>query len=202
MHHVEDAVREARLLQEISHQHRSRRHFLRRFQYECVAACQRHREHPQRHHHRKIERRNARAHAQRLAHRVAIDAGADLFAVLAFDQMRYTHRELDYFNAALHRAGGIRQRLAMLGRDQARELILVGVEQLAKAHQDARAAQCRRIAPSRKRALRCLHRRIDIGRVAERHALGDLPGRRVGDVARARARCWFVFAVYPQRHRL
>jgi hypothetical protein len=158
-------------------------------------------EHPQRYHYRKIERRDAGAYAERLAHRMAVDAGADFLAVFTLDEMRYAHRELDDFDAALHRAGGIGERLAVFCRNQFRQFVLVRVEQLAKFHQDARAAQRRRVAPAGKRAACRLHRSVDVGRVAERHAPGDLPRRRIGDVARARARGVLLLAVYPQRYR-
>ncbi len=51
---------------------------LRGLEDEGVAADQRHRKHPQRHHGRKVERRDAGGHAQRLAQRVAVDARADV----------------------------------------------------------------------------------------------------------------------------
>ena len=131
---------------------------------------------------------------------MTVNTGAYLLAVFAFDEMRDAHRELDHFDAALHRPARVGERLAMLGGYQLREFVLAGFEQFAKAHEDARPTQRRRVAPRRKRALRRLHRGVDIGRIAERHTLGDLARRRVGDVAGARARRWFLFTVYPQRH--
>ena len=67
---------------------RQRRIALRRLQHERVAAGDRDRKHPHRHHRRKIERRDARAHADGRAHRPAVDVGADAVAVLALQQMR------------------------------------------------------------------------------------------------------------------
>ena len=144
--------------------------------------------HPHRHHRRKIERRDAGAHAERLAQRMAVDAGADFLAVFALHEMRYAHREFDDFEPALHRAGGIGQRLAVLLRNQVREFVLV-----ARRAARGNASACARGAAAASRAsresgLRRLHGRVDVGIVAEWHAPDDLPRRRIGHVSRARAR--------------
>ena len=93
-----------------------------------VAAGDRQRKHPQRHHGREIERADAGAHAERLAHGGAIDAGADVAAELALQQVRNAAGELDDLQAALHGAVGVGQRLAVLGGDDPRELGAVLLE--------------------------------------------------------------------------
>ena len=126
------------------HADRQRRIALRRLQHERVAARDRDREHPQRHHRGKVERRDARAHAERLAQREAVHVGADVLAELALQQMRNARGELDHLDAARDLAFGVGERLAVLLRDDLREVLAVRVHQLAEAHQDARAAQRRR----------------------------------------------------------
>ena len=71
------------------------------------------RKHPQRHHRGKIERRDAGAHADRLAQRKAVDLRADVFAEFALEQVRNAGGELDDFDAARDLALGIGQRLAV-----------------------------------------------------------------------------------------
>ena len=96
---------------------RHRRVLLARLQDEGVAARERDREHPQRHHRREVERRDAGHHAERLPHRVAVDAGADFFGELALEQLRNAGGELDHLDAPLHLAGGVRRDLAVFGGD-------------------------------------------------------------------------------------
>ena len=186
-------------LQQLGHAQRQRRIALGGLQHERVAAGERHREHPHRHHRREIERRDAGAHADRLAQRVAVDVGADVLAELALQQMRNAGGELDHLDAARDRALGVGERLAVLLRDDLREVLLVRLHQLAKAHQHARAAQRRRRAPGGQRRRRGLHRRVDVGRVAERHVADHLAGGGIGDFAVARRARGHRASADPQR---
>ena len=94
-------------------------------QHERVAAGERHREHPHRDHRREVERRDAGAHADRLADRVGVDPGADVLAVLALHQVRDARRELDHLEPARDLALGVDQRLAVLLRDDPAQVLLV-----------------------------------------------------------------------------
>ena len=60
--------------------------------------------HPHRHHGREVERRDAGAHAERLAEGEDVDAGGDLVGVVALEQLRDAAGELDHLEAALHLA--------------------------------------------------------------------------------------------------
>ena len=75
----------------------------------------------------------------------------DVVAELTLDEMRDAGREFDDFDAARDRAGGVGERLAVLLGDDAREILLVRLEELAKPHQDAGAAQRGPRAPLRER---------------------------------------------------
>ena len=88
MHDPEYAIRQARLLQQLGHKHRGRWIPFGGLEDEAVAASQRHRNHPERHHDGEVERRYARDDPERLTHRPAIDAAADLLRDLALQQMR------------------------------------------------------------------------------------------------------------------
>ena len=68
----------------------------------------------------------------------------------------------------------------MLLRDDPREILLMRVEKVAKAHQHARAAQRRRDTPCRKRLCRCLNGCIDVRGIGKRHMPNDLAGCGIG----------------------
>ena len=125
MHDVEHAVGQPCFLEQARHQDRGRGHFFRRLQDEGVAARDRHREHPQRHHRRKIERRDSGAHADRLPHGVRIHPGADVFRMLSLEELRDAAGEFDDLDAALHRSHRVGQRLAVLLGDEPRNFLLV-----------------------------------------------------------------------------
>ena len=94
---------------------------------------------PQRDHRREVERRDAGDDAERLAHRVDVDAGAGAFGVLALEQVRDAAGELDDLEAALDVALGVGDGLAVLAREQLGELVVVALHQLQELHQDAGA---------------------------------------------------------------
>ena len=75
---VEHAVRQPGFRQQLAQPHRRERHLLRRLQDERVAAGDRDREHPQRHHERKVVRRDADADADRVADRFGVDVAGDV----------------------------------------------------------------------------------------------------------------------------
>ena len=58
------------------------------------------------------------AHAERLAQRVAVDVGADVLAVLALQEMRDAHRELDDLDARAAPTRRVGERLAVLLGDE------------------------------------------------------------------------------------
>ena len=117
------------------------------FRMKAVAAGERHREHPHRHHGREVERRDAGDDAERLAQRMAVDAGADILGDLALEQMRRGGRELDDLDAALDLALGVGQDLAVLGGDDRGELVGALLEDAQETVEDAGAAQRRRRGP-------------------------------------------------------
>ena len=122
---VEDAGRPARLDEQFAEPHRHAGIALRGLQDEGVAAGDRRRELPQGDHRGKIERRDAGDDAERLAHRIEVDAGAGAVGIFALHQMRHAERELDHLDAALNVALGVGDRLAMLARQNVGELVVV-----------------------------------------------------------------------------
>ena len=94
---------------------------LRRLQDEGVAAGDGRAELPHRDHRGEVERRDAGDDAERLAHRIDVDAGAGAVGELALEQMRDAAGKFDDLDAALDVALRIGNGLAMLARERSRQ---------------------------------------------------------------------------------
>ena len=122
---------------------------LGRLEDEGVAAGDRRGHLPHRDHGGEVERRDARDHAERLAHGIHVDAGAGAVGELALQQMRRADAELDHLEPALHVALGVGEGLAMFAAERLGQLVHVAVEQAHELHHHARAALRVRGAPVR-----------------------------------------------------
>jgi hypothetical protein len=105
---------------------------LRWLQDESIAAGDRRAELPHRDHRRKIERRDSGDDAERLPHRIEVDAGSGAFGEVALHQMRNAASEFDHFDAALDVALGVGDGLAVLARQKFSELIVIALHQFEK----------------------------------------------------------------------
>ena len=85
--------------------------------------------------------------------------GGHVLEAVAHQQRRCAARHLDALDAAPHAAARLIERLAVLGRDDARDLVEVILEQLLELEHHARAGDRWRFAPVRERLGRGLHRR-------------------------------------------
>ena len=188
LHDVEHAIGQAGLLQQVGDEQRRRRVALARLQDEAVAAGDRDREHPHRHHARKVERRDARDDAERLAQRPVVDAGRDLVSEVALQQLRDAAGELDDVDAARDLALRVGEDLAVLGGDHRGERVLVLVEQCEEVIQHARSADRRRVGPGGERGLGCCRRGVDFVDAAQCDLARDGTGGRVVDRLPAAAR--------------
>ena len=74
MHQIDDALRQANLIQDVADQFRGERNLLGRFKNERVAAHDGEGQKPHRHHGRKIEGRDGGADADGLANRLGVNA--------------------------------------------------------------------------------------------------------------------------------
>ena len=120
LHDVEDAVGKPRSLHQFRQEQRRRWVLLRRLQDERVAARQRVGQHPQRHHDREVERRDADDDTHGLQHRVHVDAARHLRAVRTLQEVRHTARELDALEAAGDLTPRVLEHLPVLAGDGAR----------------------------------------------------------------------------------
>ena len=179
--HVEGTRRQARLGEQPGKRQRRGRRLLRGLQYKGIAADQRQREHPQRHHRRKVERRDPGHDAQRLKLRPAVEARRDILHVLALEQLGRGAGVLDNLDTARHFAARIVANLAVFLAHQFREPVRVLFEQRLVLEHDPRPLQRRGRSPGRKRPGSRAHRRLDRRAVAERNLADDTARRRVGD---------------------
>ena len=108
-------------------------------QDEGVAADDGERQEPQRHHRREVERGDRGADADRLAHRDAVDAAGDVLEAVAHQHRRRAARDLDALDAAAKAAARLVERLAVLGGDDAGDLVEVLFEQLLELEHRLRA---------------------------------------------------------------
>jgi hypothetical protein len=142
-------------------------------------------EHPHRDHRREVERGDARADAERLAHRIDIDAGAGALGILALQHMRDAAGEFDHFEAALDVALGVGDHLAMFGAEQVRQLVHVLFDQRLEGEHHAGAALRVGRGPAGLGGLGGGDRLVEIGLGAERDPGLDLAGVRVEHLYRA-----------------
>jgi hypothetical protein len=188
MDDVEDARRQAGLHHQFGQAHRHRRIALGGLEDEGVAASDGRTHHPHRDHGREVERGDARHDAQGLAHRIDVDARTGALGVFALQQMRDTARELNDFQAAHDVALGVGDDLAVLGRQQLRQLIHVGVEQAHEVEHHPRPALRIGRRPGRLGRLGVGDGGVQLRGRGQRHARLDLAGVGIEDVAETAGR--------------
>ena len=140
VHHLQHAVGQAGLLHQFGQHQRHRGVALGGLEDEGVAAGDGRAHLPHRDHRREVERGDAGDDAERLAHRIHVDAGAGAVGELALQQMRRADAELGDLEAADHVALGVGQGLAVLARQRLGQLVHVAVQQLDELHHHPRAA--------------------------------------------------------------
>jgi hypothetical protein len=179
---VHDSVRKAALLQQLEDALLRQRNLLRWLQNEGVTADHREGQEPQRDHRGKVERRDHRAHADRLPHDLAIETRRDVLESVAHEHGRCTARHFHTLDAAAHAAPCFVKRLAVFGRDDARDFFEMVVEELAEREHRARADHRRRLAPVMERTGRGGHSSVELVRGGQRCARDGHTACRVMDV--------------------
>ena len=183
LHDVEDAVGEAGPLHQVGQDERGGRVLLRGLQHEAVAAGDGVGHHPQGDHDRKVEGRDAGDHPEGLEHRADVDARGDLRVGRALQVAGDAAGELDVLDAAGDLAPCVLEHLAVLAGHGCRELVPVGVEQLAQPEQETGPPGQGGGAPCARRLDRRLHGGVDLrGRWPGRPRPSGrrAPGRRRG----------------------
>jgi len=156
-------------------------------EHEGVAAGQRHREHPHRHHAREVERGDAGDHTERGVLVVRVNIAADIHRMIALEQMRDAAGEFHHFDAAGQLAARIAEHFAVLGGDQPGHFIGVCFEQFLEAEHHARAQQRRGCGPGRECFLCGAYCGLDFGFRCQRYAGLHLAAGGIVDVAETAA---------------
>jgi hypothetical protein len=194
---VEGACRQAGPVEQFGGEQRGRGIALRGLEDEAVAAGQRHRRHPHRHHEGKVEGRDAGRDPERHALAPVVDAAADAVRMLALEQLRDAAGEFDDFKTALHLAQRVGQGLAVLGGEQAGDVVRVAFDEFAELEHDAGAPLRRRRAPVARRGRRRHHRALDVGTGGQHHLACDAPLGRIEDIAATGSVAGIGLAVDP-----
>ena len=158
-----------------------------RLQNEAVSTSHGHGPHPQRHHGRKVEGRDARSHAQCLVLAPAVNAGAHVAAVLALEQFGRIAGVLHVFNAALQLAQAVSQDLAVLVCDEFANGVSVGLQQLFQFAHHPCAFQWRGVAPGRESGFSAGNGGLHGGHIGQLHIQVGSPGGGVVNRLRAGA---------------
>ena len=97
MNNVQDTGWNASFYRQFDQAHGHHRVLLRRLEHKSIAGGNGHREHPQRNHGRKVERRNARTDTQRLQKGVGVHATGHIVGQFAQLQVADAGSVLDHF---------------------------------------------------------------------------------------------------------
>ena len=147
---------------------RRHRNFFGRLQDEGVSAGDGEREHPHRHHRREIERRDARANAQRLADGLLNRCRARRFRANRPSSGWACRRRPPPSGSRGAPSLRVVERLAVFGGENARDVVGVLFEQRLVAIEHLHAIDHRHFAPFQKRLMREPRDAIDFGRRSRR----------------------------------
>ena len=173
---VQHALGQAGFFQQLGDEEGGEGDFLAGFEHERIPAGDGDGIHPQRHHGGKVERRDADAHAQRLADGFAVDAAGNIFQNLTHQQRGNTEGELHHLHPAFHIPARLDQRLAVLAGVAPHDLFEVVFKKDAETPENAGAFDRRRFHPGGEGGLRGLDRGVDLGGRADRASGDDLTG--------------------------
>jgi hypothetical protein len=194
---LQDAIGQPGLLTQFGQHHRAGRVALGRFQDHRIARGQRRAHLPQGDHGGKVEGRDARDHAQGLAHGIHVDAGTGAVGELAFQQMRRADAEFDHLKPALHIALGVGKGLAMFAADGFGQLVHVAVDEAHQRHHHAGAALRVGGAPCDLRAGGGGDGGVHLGLAGKRHLRLHLARGRVHHIGHAPRGARHALAVDP-----
>ena len=181
MNQVEDALRNSHVVKQFARPRRRHRHLFRRLQDKRVAAGDREREHPHRHHSRKIKGTDPGANAKWLTNRYTVDPAGDVFERIAHHQRRHSAGDFHHLDRSLHGKLCVIQRLAVFRGKNLRDLVDVLVEQRLVAIQHLHPLDHRHFAPFQERGVREFRHPIDLGRRGKRYLRNHLPHGWIGD---------------------
>ena len=137
---AEHAIGQARRLEQRTQPHRQGRVAFRRLEDEGVAGGDGDAGHPHRDHGGEVERGDAGADADGLTMGENVDAGAGAMGVFTLEHMRDAAAEFDDFKTALDIALRIGEHFAVLGRQDACQIVDLGLHKLLELEHHPGAA--------------------------------------------------------------
>ena len=182
VHQIHDPRRQPQRVQLLERDLLRQRHLLGRFEHERVPAGDRERQEPERHHRREVERNDRRAHPHRLTDRLRVDIPRDVLEDPALHRRRDRARSLDHLDHPRHLRASVPDRLAHLGRDRHRQILLTRHQPLTQLEQLPRPRDRRHPPPLRQRLTRRPHRDVQISPPRQGHTREHLPVSRVQHV--------------------
>ncbi len=194
---VEHAVRQPGLLPQLGLELRGAGRVTGGLPDEGVAGHEGDRVDPHRDHRREVEGRDAGGHAQGFPQGVGIDPRRDVRSVQAGQVDRQPAGEFDSLQAAHDLGQGVGEGLAVIARDQGRQLLTVAVDQGAVGEEDLAASDERRVAPARECPPGGGDGRVDLGRSPARNPGDHGTGRRIVDGPGVLGKDLDRTAVYP-----
>ena len=172
MHQVQHAGRQTGFIRQFDQTDCAPGDLVGRLEDKGIPARNRQRKHPQRDHQRKIKGSYSYAHANGMACRPGIHAGADPINGIAHHERWRAAGELDALDPALERSSGFFDGLAIFFGNQRDQFAGIGFQGLTIFEQHFATLNHRGPAPGRKGIERCTHRcRNFFGRTAR--YLGD-----------------------------
>ena len=127
------------------------RHALGRLQNERISASDGVRQKPIRDHRRKIEWRDSRYDAERLANLHFVDARRDVFQVVALHHHGDAAGDFDIFDRPAHLRLGLGESFSVFGSDDARQFFQIFFEKISQLEEILNALAGRSAAPGGKR---------------------------------------------------
>ncbi len=176
------AFGQSRLLQQFESEFHGERHALRGLDDQSVPAGNRVRQKPERDHARKIKCRDRRHHAQRLPNHSLVDAARHIFQVITLHHHGNAAGHLDVLDSAPHFRLGFDQRLAVLLRDDAPEIVEMLFKQHLQLEQRLDAIFGGSAPPFRISSVRRINRPSNLSRVRNRNAPQHFSRRGIDDV--------------------
>ena len=156
--------------------------FSRRFEHKAVAAGDSVGQKPQRHHAGKVERRDRRHDADRLADHMLVDAAGDIFDVGALHQRGNAAGHLDVLDRAAQLGLGLGQRFAAFVGGDARDLVDMLFQQILELEHILNSIGRRRASPAVPRGMRRLHGAIDLVARCHGYAHNAVGRRRIMNI--------------------
>jgi hypothetical protein len=163
---VDQVDHSGRQLERVEHLERDllgQRHLLGGLEHEGVAAGDRERQEPERHHGREVEGHDGRADAYGLTHRLGIHVARDVLEDAPLHRRRHGAGGLDHLDHSRHLGARVGDRLAHLRGHRARQLLPAVVQPGAQREEAPPPLDHAHRTPCRQRIMGSPHSFVQVG---------------------------------------